>query len=395
MGKTLAKVIIFLFLASLLLTSCPGEEEAAATYTVTFRSNSGGISVSGMPSPVTQQVKNGSTINRPASDPTRTGYIFNGWYKEAAGINEWNFVTDTVTRNTDIHAGWAAISYTVRYNANGDGVTGSMADSVFIYDVNTTLGTNAFIRQGYRLSGWATSPGGERVFRIGEFVANLAATQDAIVDLYAFWMQAIPSDPWTTRGGFVTEDNFQDIVKASISNSDNGEIVRLFDPVMQGSIQLTWDTDSSLTSEHGTDPIPAYIALDLGEERVINKVILNFGSSNDARHMQNYSFAITSDDEKWEILKNNRGITAEFEYASHKNEIIGNVAAEEAGIVWKCFLSSNNSPLQNNTFTVEQFIGEKEAVGRYVIVICDPDQRATSGGSGSMVAWKDLVFMYE
>jgi hypothetical protein len=111
--------------------------------------------------------------------------------------------------------------------------------------------------------------------------------------------------------------------------------------------------------------------------------------------MQNYSFAITSDEEKWETLKNNRGVTAEFEFASHKDEIIGDAAAEAEGTVWKSFLTSNNSPLQSNIFTVEQFIGEIEVVGRYVIVICDPDLRATQGGSGSNVAWKDLIFMYE
>ena len=68
------------------------------TYTVTFNSNSGS-SVS------SQDTSNGGLILKPA-DPTRSGYIFGGWYKEAACTNRWDFDTDTVTAARTLYALW-------------------------------------------------------------------------------------------------------------------------------------------------------------------------------------------------------------------------------------------------------------------------------------------------
>ena len=52
----------------------------------------------------------------PAS-PTRSGYTFIGWYKEADCLNAWNFLTDTVTSNTTLYAKWE-IKISVTYQAH-------------------------------------------------------------------------------------------------------------------------------------------------------------------------------------------------------------------------------------------------------------------------------------
>jgi uncharacterized repeat protein (TIGR02543 family) len=67
--------------------------------TVNFESNGGSVvgSIS---------VDYNSTISEPAA-PTLTGYTFNGWYKEAALTNQWNFTTDMVTGDTTLYAGWS------------------------------------------------------------------------------------------------------------------------------------------------------------------------------------------------------------------------------------------------------------------------------------------------
>jgi len=70
----------------------------ANQYTVTFDSNGG--------SSVDQQTINyGEKATRPVI-PTKTGYIFSGWYKESTLTNLWDFGSDSVTTDTILYAGW-------------------------------------------------------------------------------------------------------------------------------------------------------------------------------------------------------------------------------------------------------------------------------------------------
>ncbi|GLC87697.1 S-layer homology domain-containing protein [Lysinibacillus piscis] len=70
--------------------------------TVMFDSQ-GGTAVEG------QTVANGAGVTVP-SPPTRAGYTFVGWYKEATLQTLWNFATDKVTDNLTLYAKWNAIS---------------------------------------------------------------------------------------------------------------------------------------------------------------------------------------------------------------------------------------------------------------------------------------------
>ena len=68
--------------------------------TVTFNTQ-GGAAVA----PV--QVAPGSTIAVPVA-PTRQGYTFLGWYKDAECKTAWNFTTDVVNENITLYAKWIA-----------------------------------------------------------------------------------------------------------------------------------------------------------------------------------------------------------------------------------------------------------------------------------------------
>lgn len=70
-----------------------------STFTVTFNSNGGSAVQS-------QEVEDGGKVTKPA-DPTKTGGTFGGWYKESSLTNQWNFSTDTVTKNTTLWAKWS------------------------------------------------------------------------------------------------------------------------------------------------------------------------------------------------------------------------------------------------------------------------------------------------
>ena len=51
----------------------------------------------------------GSTLTQPAN-PTRDGYTFGGWYKEAACTNAWNFTNDAVTGDVTLYAKWGPVT---------------------------------------------------------------------------------------------------------------------------------------------------------------------------------------------------------------------------------------------------------------------------------------------
>lgn len=70
----------------------------AKKYTVTYNSN-GGSEVS------SAAVSEGGKLTAPTA-PTKDGYTFHGWYKDAAFTNGWNFDADTVTGNTTLYAKW-------------------------------------------------------------------------------------------------------------------------------------------------------------------------------------------------------------------------------------------------------------------------------------------------
>ena len=57
-----------------------------------------------------QNVVSGSLITEPSPAPTRTGYDFEGWYKEETYLTKWNFATDTVAANITLYAKWKTLS---------------------------------------------------------------------------------------------------------------------------------------------------------------------------------------------------------------------------------------------------------------------------------------------
>ena len=67
-------------------------------YTVTFNSQGGSEVIS-------KYADYNSLITAPAA-PTKTGYTFSGWYKEAGCVNAWNFSTDKVTSDIILYAKW-------------------------------------------------------------------------------------------------------------------------------------------------------------------------------------------------------------------------------------------------------------------------------------------------
>lgn len=87
----------------------PTVSEPESTYNIEFNTNGGNI-ISG------QTVTGGNTITKPA-DPTKSGYIFKGWYSDISLQNAYDF-TSIVTDNMTLYAKWNN-TYKVEFQTNG------------------------------------------------------------------------------------------------------------------------------------------------------------------------------------------------------------------------------------------------------------------------------------
>ena len=152
--------------------------------------------------PVPEMVAEGGKVTEPAGI-TVPGYTIEGWYKEEACTNKWDFASDTVTANITLYAKWKPVSYTVKYEPNKPAlasgtVSGTTADSTHIYDEEKALTANGFSLEGYTFSGWNTMADGSGTsFADKASVKNLADTEGTVFTLYAQWREYShsPLDP--------------------------------------------------------------------------------------------------------------------------------------------------------------------------------------------------------
>ena len=126
-----------------------------------------------------QTVDYGSNANAPAA-PTHRGYTATGWDKEAKNV----------TSDMTVTMVYAPISYKVKFNGNGDDVTGMMEQQQMRYDTDATLHKNAFKKPGYHFVGWNLSADGKGgSFSDGQTVRNLTDRDGDTVNLYAMWVE--------------------------------------------------------------------------------------------------------------------------------------------------------------------------------------------------------------
>lgn len=112
-------------------------------YLVTFHARGGSATASTV-------AASSARITAPAV-PTRTGYIFGGWYKENTCVNEWNF-NDTVTGDITLYAKWTATPAV--FTITADGGTVSPAGPSFSFDESITVTANSS-EEGKKFAYWS------------------------------------------------------------------------------------------------------------------------------------------------------------------------------------------------------------------------------------------------
>jgi len=127
-----------------------------------------------------QTIEHGGKATAP-SIPTRTGYTFGGWYRDAEYYYLWDFNNYVVTSDTTLYAKWNPNTYTITYNANGG--TGAPDAQTKTYDVPLILSGAKPTLTGHTFLKWNTEQDGT-----GDvYSARGSYTTDTAVTLYAQW----------------------------------------------------------------------------------------------------------------------------------------------------------------------------------------------------------------
>lgn len=142
------------------------------TYDVTFDSNEG--------SAVTTQTVNGGESATEPADPTRSGYVFDGWYTDDTTFNNLYNFADPVSDNVTLYAKWNQI-YTITYNLNGGANDGSNPATYTVDTATITLASPT--RAGFVFDGWF-----EQSDFSGSVVTEITQGSTGNKTLYANWV---------------------------------------------------------------------------------------------------------------------------------------------------------------------------------------------------------------
>ena len=120
------------------------------------------------------------------SNPTKTGYTFNGWTgsngtspQTTVKINQYSHGDRNYTAN------WTPNGYRVGFHSNnGEDIA---IYQPFTYDQKQPLRANTYTRTGYTFAGWSLTPNGNVVYNDADSVLNLTAKAGGIFHLYAHW----------------------------------------------------------------------------------------------------------------------------------------------------------------------------------------------------------------
>lgn len=149
---------------------------AWTSYAVKYNANGG----SGAPSAQTKWKD--QTLKLSTTKPTRTGYTFAGWATSASGSVAYAAGANyTANAAVTLYAKWTALTYTVKYDANGG--SGAPANQTKIYGQTLTLSSTEPTRPNYTFKGWGTSSSDTTV----SYDAGGSYTTNAAITLYAIW----------------------------------------------------------------------------------------------------------------------------------------------------------------------------------------------------------------
>lgn len=194
---------------------------AWTSYSIKYNANGG----SGAPGNQTKWKD--QTLTLSTTKPTRTGYTFLGWSTSSSATSATYSAGGSYTANAaaTLYAVWKAITYTVKYNANGG--SGAPANQTKTYGKTLTLSSTKPTRTNYNFKGWGTSASATTV----AYAAGGSYTANAGVTLYAVWELAYTKPR---------------IANLSVTRCDSNGTTS--DEGQNGLVYFKWACDKTVTS---------------------------------------------------------------------------------------------------------------------------------------------------
>ena len=160
-------------------TQTTTSKNASGNLVVTFRLNIGSGDAD-----IYQQkeVKKNAYVMAPETDPTREGYIFNGWYVDDECRFPFEFEEEPIIKDTKIFAGWLAkLKCTFDLNYSG----APAAEEVEVIEGKAVNRPTDPTRSGYQFVGWAVNKesGANGYEEYYDFTRHLKSN----LHLYAKW----------------------------------------------------------------------------------------------------------------------------------------------------------------------------------------------------------------
>lgn len=178
----------------------PGKSTAWLTFTVpakdhwtvSYNANNG----SGAPDSQTKWRDEDLTLS--STEPTRTGYTFQGWATSAGGAVAYQPGANYTSNDAlTLYAVWKANTWTVKFDANGG--SGAPENQTKTYGIDLTLSSTKPTRHLYNFLGWGTSSSSSSAIYQpgGKYTANADITLYAVWELA--WVAPILSSPQCFR----------------------------------------------------------------------------------------------------------------------------------------------------------------------------------------------------
>ena len=209
------------------------------TYIIYFECN-GGSTIN----PIA--ASHGGLITKPA-DPTREAYTFNGWYKDDACTEFWDFDNGKVYGDMTLYAKWSDASCTVTFETLG----GTSIEPLQVGYGGLVARPNNPVRESYMFNGW---------YKDAEYTQPWDFDNDQVysdMTLYAKW--TLLSSIYYS----VTFESNQGSAVAPVQVQHGVLITQPTDPTLEGYDFLGWHKDTDCTQPWDFDNDRVYADMTL------------------------------------------------------------------------------------------------------------------------------------